>query len=217
MIGKEAIDELRRDYRRKKPEIVKRLHEFKVVYLQGDAAIFEELCFCILTAGSSAKMGMQTITALRDLLQTGCLDDLQERARVNRTRFWRMRPAYIVHSRKYLEQACGMQLKKLIASFDSRLVRRDFFADNKGIKGLGYKEASHFLRNIGFPGYAILDKHILNSLCELGVITSSTPPATRAGYLSIEKKLERFAEKIGIDMDHLDLLLWSRKTGEILK
>jgi thermostable 8-oxoguanine DNA glycosylase len=29
--------------------------------------------------------------------------------------------------------------------------------------------------------------------------------------------MARFAEDIGIDMDHLDLLLWSRKTGEILK
>lgn len=217
MLGKEAIDELRRDYRGKKPEIVQRLREFKAVYQKGDAAIFEELCFCIITAGSSARMGMQTITALRDLLQTGCLDELQKRAREHRTRFWRLRPAYIVHSREYLEHACGLRLKKLIASFDSRLALRDFFADNKGIKGLGYKEASHFLRNIGFPGYAILDKHILNSMRELGVISSSTPPATRAGYLSIEKKLRRFAEKIGIDMDHLDLLLWSRKTGEILK
>jgi N-glycosylase/DNA lyase len=105
----------------------------------------------------------------------------------------------------------------MIESFESSDARRDFFAKNKGIKGLGYKEASHFLRNIGFPGYAILDKHILNSLREMSIISKGMRPTTRAGYLAIEKRLERFAREIGIDMDHLDLLLWSRKTGEILK
>ncbi len=69
MPGRELIDELRRDYRTKKPLIVKRLAEFKKVYEKGDRAIFEELCYCILTAGSSAKMGMRTVEALKDILQ----------------------------------------------------------------------------------------------------------------------------------------------------
>jgi N-glycosylase/DNA lyase len=217
MPGKELIDELIRDYRAKRPQIVKRLAEFKIVYDKGDPAIFEELCYCILTAGSSAKMGMRTIEALKDILRIGTEKELQQRAKAHRVRFWRLRPSYIVHTREYLDNACGLKLKKMIESFDSRYARRDFFAKNKGIKGLGYKEASHFLRNIGFPGYAILDKHILNSLREMGVISERMRPASRAGYLAIEKELERFAREIRIDMDHLDLLLWSRKTGEILK
>jgi N-glycosylase/DNA lyase len=217
MPGKEVIDELRRDYRAKKPLIVKRLAEFNKTYEKGDRAIFEELCYCILTAGSSAKMGMRTVAALKDLLRTGSERELQQRAKAHHTRFWRLRPSYIVHTREYLDEACGLKMKKLIDSFTSRDERRDFFAKNKGIKGLGYKEASHFLRNIGFHGYAILDKHILNSLREMGVIDTGLPPGTREGYLAIEIKLERFSRKLGIDMDHLDLLLWSRKTGEILK
>ena len=217
MPGKELIDELRRDYRTKRPLIVQRLAEFRRAYKKGDRAIFEELCYCILTAGSSAKMGARTVEALRDILRSGEERELQERARLHRVRFWRLRPSYIVHTREYLKDACGLKLKKLIDSFDSPEARRDFFARNKGIKGLGYKEASHFLRNIGFPGYAILDKHILNSLREMGVISEGMRPASRAGYLAIEKRLEQFARQIGIDMDHLDLLLWSRKTGEILK
>lgn len=217
MPGRELIDELRKDYRAKRPAIVRRLAEFRTVYEKGDRAIFEELCYCILTAGSSAKMGMRTVAALRDLLRSGSERELQQRAHAHRVRFWRLRPSYIFQTREYLNDACGMKLKQLIGSFDCRDARRDFFAKNKGIKGLGYKEASHFLRNIGFPGYAILDKHILNSLREMGVITSRMRPTTRAGYLAIEKKLEKFAAELGIDMDHLDLLLWSRKTGEILK
>jgi N-glycosylase/DNA lyase len=217
MPGRELIDELKRDYRAKRPLIVKRLAEFRAVYEKGDRAIFEELCYCILTAGSSAKMGMRTVDALRDILRSAGEQELQQRARAHRVRFWRVRPSYIVHTREYLRDACGLKLKRLIDSFDCRDARRDFFAKNKGIKGLGYKEASHFLRNIGFPGYAILDKHILNSLREMGVISGNMRPTTRAGYLAIEKRLERFAGELGIDMDHLDLLLWSRKTGEILK
>lgn len=217
MPGKNFIAELKQDYRKKRPTIVQRLSEFKALYEKGDRAIFEELCYCILTAGSSAKMGMRTIEALRDILLTGDEMQLQQRAKAHRVRFWRMRPAYIVQTRDYLKDACGMRLRQLIESFECRHLRRDFFAQNRSIKGLGYKEASHFLRNIGFPGYAILDKHILNSLRELGVISKRMHPKTRAGYLAIERRLERFAEELGIDMDHLDLLLWSRRTGEILK
>jgi N-glycosylase/DNA lyase len=215
--GKEFIADLKQDYRKKRPAIVRRLSEFKALYKKGDQAIFEELCYCILTAGSSAKMGMRTVEALKDILHTGDEVQLQERAKANRVRFWRIRPAYIFQTREYLKDACGMNLRQLIESFECRNLLRDFFAKNESIKGLGYKEASHFLRNIGFPGYAILDKHILSSLREMGVISKRMRPTTRARYLAIERRLERFAEEIGIDMDHLDLLLWSRKTGEILK
>ena len=162
-------------------------------------------------------MGFRTVEALKDILHHGSENELQERARSHRLRFWRLRPSYIYHTREYLKGACGMRLLPLLRSFSCPQERRDFLARNRAVKGLGYKEASHFLRNIGFRGYAILDMHIVNSLRELGVINASVKPTSRKGYLAIERKMARFAEEIGIDMDHLDLLLWSRKTGEILK
>jgi N-glycosylase/DNA lyase len=217
MPGKELISELKRDYRAKRPLIVKRLAEFKKQYEKGDRAIFEELCYCIITAGSSAKMGMKTVAALQDILHSGSERELRTRAQAHRVRFWRLRTSYIYHTREYLRDACGLEMRRLLESFDCPESRRDFFAQNKSIKGLGYKEASHFLRNIGFSGYAILDKHIMNSLREMGVISKSMRQTTRSGYLKIENRLRKFADEIGIDMDHLDLLLWSRKTGEILK
>ena len=91
----------------------------------------------------------------------------------------------------------------------------DYFAAN--IKGIGYKEASHYLRNIGFFGNAILDKHILKTLFEFGIIVSPNPPSTKKKYLATEEIMRNFAEEIRIDFDELDLLLWSNKTGEILK
>lgn len=217
MPGKDFIADLTQDYRKKRPAIVRRLAEFKAVRGKGDAVIFEELCYCILTAGSSAKMGMRTVVALRDILQTGSERDLQQRAHAHHARFWRVRSSYIFVTREYLKQEFSMELLRLIESFDCPQKRRDFFAKNRAIKGLGYKETSHFLRNIGFSGYAILDKHIVNSLCEMGVIKRPSRPATRDQYLALEERLKKFAHEIRIDMDHLDLLLWSRKTGEILK
>jgi N-glycosylase/DNA lyase len=88
--------------------------------------IFEELCYCILTAGSSAKMGMRTVEALKDILRSGSEKELQQRAKAHSVRFWRLRPSYIVHTREYLDDACGRKLKRLIGSFDCRDARRDF-------------------------------------------------------------------------------------------
>lgn len=217
MRGRGFVAELKRDYLVKRPAIEQRLAEFQTIYERGDEAIFEEMCFCILTAGSSARMGMRTVEALRDILLTGTERELQSRAKKGRVRFWRVRPSYIYQTREYLRKVCGLRLKGLIESLRDPEERRDFFAKNNEVKGLGYKETSHFLRNIGFRGYAILDKHIIISLREMGVISEDDFPSTPARYKEIEKRLALFAEEIGIDMDHLDLLLWSRKTGEILK
>ena len=95
--------------------------------------------------------------------------------------------------------------------------RRDWLARTPGIKGLGYKEASHFLRNVGFKGYGILDKHIVRCLAELRVIDSPKPPTTRKRYLETEQRMKNFADEVGINFDELDLVLWSMRTGKVLK
>ena len=85
------------------------------------------------------------------------------------------------------------------------------------IKGLGYKEASHYLRNIELKGHAILDKHVLRCLADLKVVDTERPPTSRERYLEVEGKLKFLARDIKIDFDELDLVLWSMKTGEVLK
>jgi N-glycosylase/DNA lyase len=57
----------------------------------------------------------------------------------------------------------------------------------------------------------------LKTLAELGVIEAPKPPTTKKKYLAIEERMREFANTIEIDLDELDLLLWSNKTGEILK
>lgn len=213
---KEYIDKLKQSYELKKDIIKQRMREFEEVYKLGDSAIFTELCFCIFTAGSSARSGLICIEAIKDIILTGSASEIEARI-INKHRYPKARAEYIVHTREYFNREWNFKIRDLIESFNNRLELRDFFATNKGIKGIGYKEASHFLRNIGFKGYAILDIHIIRSLYEFGIIDSPNPPSNRSKYLAIEEKLKEFAKMIEIDFDELDLLLWSNKTGEVLK
>jgi len=206
-------------HRARRKEIRNRLGEFQEVWRKGsDARLWEELAYCIFTAGASAKMGLRSVEALRPLLRSGQQGQMT-RALIaaGAHRFPNARPAYVVVTRDYLEESFSMRLRERLLSFKDPIELRDWLAKDPRVKGLGYKESSHFLRNIGFKGYGILDKHIVRCLCELNVIDSPKPPTTRGRYLETEDKMRRFAADTGIDFDELDLLLWSTKTGEILK
>ncbi len=201
----------------RRSEIRGRLTEFGEIWKNGsDERLWEEMVYCFFTGGCSAKMGLRSIEAVRAHLQTGTHDDVMN-ALVGRHRYPRARARYVIASRTFLEEHCGMRLREKFMGFDDDLARRDWLVKEKRIKGLGYKEASHYLRNIGLKGYAILDKHVLNCLYELKIIEEPKPPNTRSKYLMVENHLKNFADQIEIDFDEMDLVLWSMKTGEILK
>ena len=228
-------EKLIEDYNNKKDKIKERLSQFEKFFSEpyswhymnselkllpseakDDYRLFEELAFCIFTANTSAEMGLKAVDAVRNVLIEGNANDMTRRLE-GIYRFNNVRPAHIIHTRNYLKNSLNFQLKNKIKSFRDKDELRDFFALNKDIKGLAYKEASHFLRNIGFKGYAILDKHIINSLHEFGVLKTNDKPKNPKNYLEIEQKFIDFSKQAGIDMDELDLLLWSRKNGRILK
>ncbi|HVF86291.1 MAG TPA: N-glycosylase/DNA lyase [Pyrinomonadaceae bacterium] len=212
-----TIESIHAAHRARARDVRSRLAEFRGVRQEGsDGRLWEELVFCIFTAGASARMGLRSIEAVRPLLGAGTHQDLAN-ALAGVHRYPSARSGYIVVTRDYLNTECGMRLRERLENFADPVERRDWLARERRIKGLGYKEASHFLRNVGYRGYAILDKHILRSLAELGVIASPQPPTTRAKYLATEERLRDFARDVGIDFDELDLVLWSMKTGEILK
>ena len=164
-------------------------------------------------------MGLKSVDAVRPLLLDGDSDAMTVALQsAGAHRFPVARPRYIVSTRNYFHTDCGMLLRKRLRSFKDPIERRDWLAQEKQVKGLGYKEASHFLRNIGVKGHAILDKHVMRCLAEIGVIDSAkSPPSTRRKYLEVEQQLIRFARDIKVDFDELDLVLWSMKTGEVLK
>ena len=214
-----TIDRLRAAYAVRQKEIRSRLREFRELWKSAsDAQLWEEMVFCIFTAGASAKMGLKSVETLRPLLKSGAHHEMTSALiAAGAHRFPNARPGYVIVTRNYLRELCSMRLRERLSSFRDPIERRDWLAQDPGVKGLGYKEASHFLRNIGFKGYGILDKHIVRSLHELKVIDSPKPPTSRGKYLDAEEKMRRFAKRAGINFDELDLLLWSMKTGEILK
>lgn len=215
---KDVIAELQKGYEERRRAIRARLADFAELRRSAsDERLFEELVYCIFTAGASARMGLNSVECVRPHLLSGDQERL-ETALVGAHRYPRARAGYIISTRDYLQQQCRLRMRELLDSFGRNAeARRDFFAAGRGIKGIGYKEASHFLRNIGYRGYAILDKHILRTLHECGVLDSPDPPATKKKYLATEERMRKFAGELRIDFDELDLLLWSSKTGEILK
>jgi len=131
-------------------------------------------------------------------------------------RFHNKKAGYIVIARKVFLENRKISIKKTLDGFHDTLECRDWLVQH--IKGLGYKEASHFLRNIGYgENIAILDRHILRNLCRLGIIHEIPKSLTRSQYLHIENKMAVFAEQITVPLSHLDLLFWFIETGEIFK
>lgn len=212
-----TIPLIREVHRERSEEIAERLREFRDVWKNGsELRLWEEMVYCFFTGGCSAKMGLRSVEAVRPHLLEGSHESLTE-ALLGVHRYPNARAGYVVHSREFLREQFGMNIRKALQRFEDPLERRDWLVREKGIKGLGYKEASHYLRNIGFSGYAILDKHVLRCMAELGLIETPKPPITRKRYLSVEKILKEFAESLKIDFDEMDLVLWSLRTGEILK
>jgi N-glycosylase/DNA lyase len=211
-----AIPALQALYRDRKEAIQKRLAEFRQVMQWKDDEVFAELCFCLLTPQSSAKVCWEAVTALkqRTLLLKGLPAELEPYLRS--VRFSESKAKYIVEARSMFSKDGNLQLKSQISSFYNPFELREWLVEN--VKGLGYKEASHFLRNIGLgEGFAILDRHILRNLSQLGVISEIPATITKKRYLEIEERLRRFATEIDIPMADLDLLFWSKETGWIFK
>ena len=212
-----TIEKIRSEHQKRRRQIAERLDEFEEVWkAENDDRVWEEMVYCFFTGGCSAKMGLRSVEAVRPLLRSGSQTEMAA-ALTGVHRYPNARSRYVAASREFLEGDCDLRIWERLRSFDCRHERRDWLVKEKGIKGLGYKEASHFLRNVGFRGYAILDKHVLNCLFELKIIEEPKPPSTRSKYLTVEEKLRQFAFEIGIDFDEMDLVLWSIKTGEVLK
>ena len=164
--------------------------------------LFRELAFCILTAGTSAELGVKTIAHLGDTLLNGDLNSIQEKLK-EVYRFHTVRAGYLFNARDKFKQL----------NINSPNIRDELV---EKIKGLGMKEASHFLRNVGFEDYAIIDFHIIDILEKYGLI-EKPKTMTKNKYLEIEDILKKLAKKVNLSLAELDLYLWYKETGKVLK
>ncbi|MEM2083200.1 MAG: N-glycosylase/DNA lyase [Nitrososphaerota archaeon] len=207
---KELIEAINKLKNNKVKEIVDaRIKEFKEIGNKSNIEIFKELCFCILTANFNAERSIKIQREIGDGFLTFPEVTLAKKLKDLGHRYYDVRAKYIVEARKYANS-----LKETINSFNDENKLREWLVEN--IKGLGYKEASHFLRNIGYTNFAILDFHIIDLLAKYGLI-EKPKTLTRKRYLEIEKILKEIAEKLNMNLAELDLYLWYLSTGKILK
>lgn len=182
-----------------------RIKEFESIGSSSTNRIFNELCFCILTANFNAKRGIEIQNKIKNGFCNLSKENLSIRLKEEGYRFPNTRADYIVKAREF---------KNKLRLLNNQSESREWLANN--IKGLGYKESSHFLRNIGKKDFAIIDFHIIDLLEKFKVI-KSPKTLTKAKYLEIEDKLRQIAEKSKLSLAELDLYLWYMETGKILK
>ena len=202
-------------YKKNRVLIKNRLMDFEDSYKKDDKHVFSELCFCLLTPQAEAVECDKAIKNLREtgLLFNGAPEEISPYLKA--ARFLNKKAEYIAGARQLFKKNGRFRIKNFIDKKDIFKTREWIV---KNVKGIGYKEASHFLRNIGFgKDLAILDVHILKNLKYYGIINKIPESLTKNEYLEIESKLRNFCKKINIHMDELDLLFWSRETGFIFK
>jgi N-glycosylase/DNA lyase len=194
-------------------KVNKRLAEFKSFKNKGRKEWFSELCFCILTANSRADTAIQI---QKELGAKGFCKaraaDVKKCIRSNRHRFHNNKTKFIVGAREHLG------VKKIVQEIVERegeKAAREWLVKN--VKGIGFKEASHFLRNVGYKNLAILDRHILNLMLENRLIKEKPVSLNKKKYLEIEEKFRALAKKVGMSPAELDLYMWYMKTGKVLK
>lgn len=214
----EYFYEIEKVFKGKKDDIRRRLKEFKEIWEKGNNIdIHVELSFCILTPQSKALNAWKAITTLRDnkILFTGNPEEIAQY--LNIVRFKNNKGKYLVELREQMKNEEGEIITKdFFFKFKSVYEMREWIVKN--IKGMSYKEASHFLRNVGFgKEIAILDRHILKNLVRLGVIDEIPKSLNEKRYKDIEERLKKYCKEVKIHMDEMDLLLWYLEAGEIFK
>ncbi len=188
--------------------INQRMAEFANLHRQGNEAWFLELCFCILTANSSARTGIRAQQEINRGFLTFSEKRLIESLKEIGHRFPNTRALFIIEARQY------SNIKDILMTMRPQKAREWLV---RKIKGLGWKESSHFLRNVGYTDFAILDRHILRIMAEHGLISRVPKQLSKRMYLEYEQKLRDIAIQANLSLGELDLYLWFMKTGQVLK
>ena len=210
-----GLEELRAEWRERRQEIGARLAEFRRVRHGTDEELFAELAFCLFAIQTSARRSDDAVRALaaNDLLWRGTPPKVAAFLR-RRVRFHNNKAAYLVAAReRFLGE--GVPLRDWLEGSPPQELRERLVDE---VDGFGYKEASHFLRNVGRgEQFAILDRHILKNLRRHCVIRAIPDSLTAKRYLAIEDRVRKFSRAVRIPMAALDLVFWSRETGEVFK
>jgi len=184
-----------------------KMQDFHNLLSAKNNILFQELCFCLMTANFNAEKSLKIQTALKNKFLTLSEKKLAEKLKELGHRHPNVRAKYIVEARQY-------NLQNILHKHKEELELRNYLA--KTIKGLGFKEASHFLRNIGYTNLAIVDFHIVDLLVK-NKLLEEPKTITPKIYLQVEQILKDIAKRAKMSLAELDLYLWYIETGKVIK
>ena len=198
-------------------QIDTRLEEFARIGREAcDEQLFAELAFCLFTPQSKAKSCWAAVCRLIDEDVLLCGKPGRISTRMGGVRFHHNKSRYIAEAQRLFIKNGKLRLRETLESHGSASEIREWLVGN--VKGMGYKEASHFLRNIGKGAeLAILDRHIMRNMVALDAMNGMPKTITPKAYLSLEKDFLALARRLRIPPDHLDMLLWYKETGCVFK
>jgi N-glycosylase/DNA lyase len=125
-------------------------------------------------------------------------------------RFYNLRSKFIVEAREKIDDIDNALKTKKGEEL------RTWLKEN--IKGLGWKESSHFLRNIGYMDYGILDTHVVNVMHKHGLVKEMPKSLSpKKVYFSLEEKLKKIAKALNISMGELDCYIFYLDYGDLPK
>ena len=206
--------ELTEIYSQISPDINDRKAEFSKSY--GRTALFSaELVFCLCTPQTNAHRAWN---AAQDIMKKKLYQDRDLVAASlykHGVRFYNNKASYIYDAMQKSDKIYRL-IHRWFKDDCPEFVVRNWLIEN--IKGYGFKEASHFLRNVGHANdLSILDRHILRCLADYKVIDAVPKTLNSIVYQDIECRMMMFSNRIGIDLTDLDFVFWYRQNGEIFK
>ena len=173
----------------------------QLVFEENQKEIFEQAVYCFLTPATKSDSADITYKELfsNNFFYKASLEKIADCLR---------KPPYIrFHNQKaerlVLWRERGREHIENFLSLNTPAEQRQYLVDY--VKGMNYKEASHYLRNIGRSGdLVILDRHIINFMKDVKIL----PLDTTINQLS--KKYLSW-EKLFYDFIHSDL--WIQNVG----
>jgi N-glycosylase/DNA lyase len=182
----------------------------------NEKSLWFELVACILGSGVVFEHAQNVVKNLKD---RGCLELLkisnfsEFEANIYKVllefkyRFPRIRAEYLRKTAEMIYGA-GFTLTDLLSKCGSTNEARTIIMVHS--KGIGPKQSSMFLRNIGYSDdLAILDSHVLKYMFSIGLLDTLIKSVSNMSfYKKLEERLKQYSNSLKVTLSNLDTAIW---------
>ena len=199
----------------------------KIWETSREEELWKELCFCILSGNVSYELATSTTEKLYEkgfldydwilksssafskmfeFLDSSNFEPRKKNGDLRKYRYPKKRAQEIVKAARTIYSSNS--IKQILIDDEDDVNIRSYFYHN--ISGLGIKESSHFLRNIGFTdSLAIIDVHVMNFLKELYLVEKiDNSTLSEKNYIIIERIIQNLSDYHGLNLAIFDLAIW---------